>query len=63
MLVEIKNWPGKKNHSLLHGSTVTCLSMVIIILKTLNLNEITILLENGVMVKKPNNLPNLEFTR
>lgn len=31
MLVEIKNWPGKKNHSLLHGSTVTCLSMVIII--------------------------------
>ena len=45
MLRKTKNWPGKENHSWLHGSTVTCLSTVIII-KVLNNNitKITILL-------------------
>lgn len=62
MLGKTKNWPGKENHSWLHGLTVTCLSTVIII-KVLNNNitKITILLGEWGDGEKAN-LPHLEFT-
>lgn len=62
MLVEIKNWPGKKkNHSSLHGSTVTCLSMVIIIKNPESKRNYNFIGKWGDGEKA--NLPNLEFTR